>query len=54
MRTDGPKAAPKFFSIEQITECVEASTRTVRRWIEECTPTLNLDDPTLSASFEEQ
>ena len=24
----------KFYTIEQIAECVDASTRTVRRWIE--------------------
>ena len=26
--------APKFYTIEQIAECVDSSTRTVRRWIE--------------------
>jgi len=26
---------PKFYTIEQIAECVESSTRTVRRWIEQ-------------------
>jgi excisionase family DNA binding protein len=25
----------KFYTIEQIAECVDASTRTVRRWIDE-------------------
>jgi len=33
MKTDRPKAAPKFYTIEQVAECVDASTRTVRRWI---------------------
>jgi excisionase family DNA binding protein len=34
MKTDQPKSPPKFYTIEQIAECVDASTRTVRRWIE--------------------
>ena len=33
MKTDPPKSFTKFYTIEQIAECVEASTRTVRRWI---------------------
>ena len=33
MKADQPKS-PKFYTIEQIAECVDASTRTVRRWIE--------------------
>jgi excisionase family DNA binding protein len=34
MKTDKPKASTKFYTILQIAECVDASTRTVRRWIE--------------------
>jgi excisionase family DNA binding protein len=34
MKTDRPKSPTKFYTIEQIAECVDASTRTVRRWIE--------------------
>jgi excisionase family DNA binding protein len=34
MKTDKPKAPTKFYTIEQIAECVDASTRSVRRWIE--------------------
>jgi excisionase family DNA binding protein len=34
MKTDPHKSFTKFYTIEQIAECVEASTRTVRRWIE--------------------
>jgi excisionase family DNA binding protein len=34
MKTVQSKASTKFYTIEQIAECVEASTRTVRRWIE--------------------
>jgi excisionase family DNA binding protein len=26
--------SPKFYTIEQIAECIGSSTRTVRRWIE--------------------
>jgi excisionase family DNA binding protein len=26
--------SPKFYTIEQIADCMDASTRTVRRWIE--------------------
>jgi excisionase family DNA binding protein len=33
MKTDRPTAPTKFYTIEQIADCVEASTRTVRRWI---------------------
>ena len=32
MKVDQPKS-PKFYTIEQIAECVDSSTRTVRRWI---------------------
>jgi excisionase family DNA binding protein len=32
-RADQPKP-PKFYTIEEIAECIGASTRTVRRWIE--------------------
>jgi excisionase family DNA binding protein len=35
MKTDKPKSPPKFYTIEQIAECVETSTRTVRRWIKD-------------------
>jgi excisionase family DNA binding protein len=35
MKTDKPKSPPKFYTIEQVAECVEASTRTVRRWIKD-------------------
>jgi excisionase family DNA binding protein len=35
MKTDRPKSPPKFFTIAQIAEFVEVSTRTVRRWIAE-------------------
>ena len=34
MKTDKPKASTKFYTIPQIAECIDASTRTVRRWIE--------------------
>jgi excisionase family DNA binding protein len=34
MKTNAPKSPMKFYTIEQIAECVDASTRTVRRWIE--------------------
>lgn len=33
MKADQPKSL-KFYTIEQIAECVDSSTRTVRRWIE--------------------
>jgi len=33
MKADQPRAL-KFYKIEQIAECVDSSTRTVRRWIE--------------------
>jgi excisionase family DNA binding protein len=32
LKADQPRA-PKFYTIEQIAECVDSSTRTVRRWI---------------------
>jgi excisionase family DNA binding protein len=32
MKADQPKS-PKFYTIDQIAECVDSSTRTVRRWI---------------------
>jgi excisionase family DNA binding protein len=35
MKTDPPKSFTKFYTIEQIADCVDASTRTVRRWIKE-------------------
>jgi excisionase family DNA binding protein len=35
MKTDKPKAPTKFYTIVQIAECVDASTRSVRRWIEQ-------------------
>jgi excisionase family DNA binding protein len=31
----GHKGKIKFYTIEQIADCVEASTRSVRRWIDE-------------------
>jgi len=34
MKADRNRQPPKFYTIEQIAECVEVSTRTVRRWIE--------------------
>jgi excisionase family DNA binding protein len=33
MKTDQPKSPTKFYTIEQIADCAEVSTRTVRRWI---------------------
>jgi excisionase family DNA binding protein len=33
MKVDRPKSPMKFYTIEQIAECVDASTRSVRRWI---------------------
>ena len=33
MKTDKSKTSTKFYTIEQIAECVDASTRTVRRWV---------------------
>ena len=33
MKADQPKSL-KFYTIEQIAECVDSSTRTVRRWID--------------------
>jgi excisionase family DNA binding protein len=33
MKTPQSKS-PKFYTIAQIAECIDASTRTVRRWIE--------------------
>jgi excisionase family DNA binding protein len=35
MTTDRPKAPTKFYTIEQIAERLEASARSVRRWIKE-------------------
>jgi excisionase family DNA binding protein len=34
MKTDPPKSFTKFFTVAEIAECVGASERTVRRWIE--------------------
>ena len=34
MKTNLTKSPTKFYTIPQIAECVDASTRTVRRWIE--------------------
>ncbi len=34
MKSREPKPPTKFYTIAQIAECVDASTRTVRRWIE--------------------
>ena len=34
MKVKAEAKAPKFYTIEQIAECVDSSTRTVRRWIE--------------------
>jgi excisionase family DNA binding protein len=33
MKIDQPKSSPRFYTIEQIAECVAASERSVRRWI---------------------
>jgi excisionase family DNA binding protein len=33
MKSDRPKSPTKFYTIEQIANCVEVSTRSVRRWI---------------------
>jgi excisionase family DNA binding protein len=35
MKDDRRKSPPKFYTIEQIAECLEVSTRTVRRWIKQ-------------------
>jgi excisionase family DNA binding protein len=35
MNSNRPKSNTKFYTIGQIAEAVEASTRTVRRWIAE-------------------
>ena len=35
MKAEQPKSPTKFYTIEQIAECVDASTRSVRRWIEQ-------------------
>jgi excisionase family DNA binding protein len=35
MKINQPNISTKFYTIEQIANCVEASTRTVRRWIDE-------------------
>ena len=34
MKTGKPKAPTKFYTIAQIAECIDVSTRSVRRWIE--------------------
>jgi excisionase family DNA binding protein len=34
MKTDHSKSPPEFYTIKEIADCVDASTRTVRRWIE--------------------
>lgn len=34
MKTDQPKSPTKFYTVQQIADFMEASTRTVRRWIE--------------------
>ena len=34
MKTDQHKSPIKFYTIPQIAQCVDASTRSVRRWIE--------------------
>lgn len=33
MKADRPKSPTKFYTIEQVAECVAASERSVRRWI---------------------
>jgi excisionase family DNA binding protein len=33
MKTNQPKSPMKFYTIEQVAECVAASERSVRRWI---------------------
>ncbi len=35
MKAEKSKTTMKFYTIEQIAECVAASTRTVRRWIKD-------------------
>jgi len=35
MKSRPTSSSPKFYTIEQIADCVEASTRSVRRWIQE-------------------
>ena len=35
MKDDRRKSMTKFYTIEQIAECLEVSTRTVRRWIKQ-------------------
>jgi excisionase family DNA binding protein len=35
MKLDRPKSPTKFHTIEQIADCMEVSTRSVRRWIKE-------------------
>jgi excisionase family DNA binding protein len=35
MRNEQPKTKTKFYTIEQVAECLNASTRSVRRWIEQ-------------------
>ena len=34
MKTDRPKSPTKFYTVQHIADFMEASTRTVRRWIE--------------------
>ncbi len=34
MKTDQAKSSTKFYTIAQIAECIDVSTRSVRRWIE--------------------
>jgi excisionase family DNA binding protein len=35
MKTDRSRSSTKFYTIEQIADCVGASARSVRRWIEQ-------------------
>lgn len=35
MKPERPKSPTKFYTIQQVADCVEASTRTVRRWIDD-------------------
>jgi excisionase family DNA binding protein len=35
MKSDRPKSPMKFYTIDQIANLVEVSTRTVRRWIQD-------------------
>ena len=34
MKTERKRSPTKFYTIDQVADCVDASTRTVRRWIE--------------------